>query len=181
MQTKRHRFLALVGVLVLLGLVGAPLESGAQLNLLDKKFDRTWGDYTWGTWGGSREAARLGREDLISREGSCPTGGCVLRLDKVEVLPPRGRQGETLTLITTYTILTPEQVALPIAITREIFFQGKSLGRTKSMETRRENGTWSQEVDFTLPANAVPGTYTLNTRVSTGYGQEAKTVDFQVY
>ena len=177
MQKQRPRFLKWWGVMVLVGVMGAAPEAGAQSNLLDKSF----GDYTWGYFGASRESSRLGREDVIAREGSCPTGGCVLRLEKVEVLPPRGRQGDTLSLITTYTILTPEQVAMPITITREILFQGKSLGRTKSMQSRQLNGTWSQEVDFKLPPNALPGTYTLNTKVSTGYAQEAKSVDFQVY
>ena len=33
-------------------------------------------DYTWGAYGASREASRLGREDLMARENYCPTGGC---------------------------------------------------------------------------------------------------------
>jgi hypothetical protein len=178
MQKNRPRFLAFVGVMVLMGVMGGSLESEAQWNFLDRP---VMGDYTWGGYGASRESSRLGREDLIAREGFCPTGGCVLRLDKVEVLPPQGRQGDTLSLITTYSILTPEQVAMPITITREIFFQGKSLGRTKSMESRQLNGTWTQEVDFKLPPNAAVGTYTLNTRVTTGYAQEQKSCDFRVY
>jgi len=170
MQKQRPRFLKWWGVMVLVGVLGGGHEAGAQFR-----------DFTWGYYGGSRESSRLGREDLIAREGFCPTGGCVLHLDKVEVLPPQGRQGDTLSLITTYSILTPEQVAMPITITREIFFQGKSLGRTKSMETRQLNGTWTQEVDFKLPPNAAVGTYTLNTRITTGYAQEQKSCDFRVY
>jgi hypothetical protein len=181
MRNNRRRFRALVGMLALIGVMGGSLESGAQLNLLDRSLDKSWGDYTWGAWGASREASRLGREDTIAREGYCPTGGCVLRLEKVQVLPPSGRRGDTLALVTTYTVLTPEQIALPITITRDIIFQGKSLGRTKSMESRQLNGTWTQEVDFKLPADAAPGTYTLNTKVATGYSQEQKSVEFQVY
>ena len=69
---------------------------------------------------------------------------------------------------------------MPITITREIFFQGRSLGKTKSMDSRNLNGTFDQEVNFQLPANAAPGTYTLVTVVSTSYGQDQKKVDFQV-
>jgi hypothetical protein len=181
MGKNRPRWLWCLGVAALVGLLGGGYEAAAQLNLLDQKYDRSWGDYTWGGYGGSREASRLGREDLIAREGYCPTGGCVLRLEQVQVLPPTARGGDHLSLVATYSVLTPEQIALPITITREIFFQGKSLGRTKSTETRQLNGTWSQEMDFKLPANASPGTYTLFTKVSTGYSQEQKTVDFQVY
>jgi hypothetical protein len=137
-------------------------------------------DYTFGFWGNSREESRLGREDIIAREGYCPTGGCVLRLDKVEVKPNRARAGATLRLATTYTILTPEQVALPVAITREVFYQGKSLGRTKNVENRVYNGTRTQYVDFTLPANAAPGSYQLITKISTGYGTAEDRTDFQV-
>jgi hypothetical protein len=137
-------------------------------------------DFTFGFWGNAREDSRMNREDIIAREGYCPTGGCVLRLDSIEVKPNQARRGDTLLLSTTYTILTPEQVALPVAITREIFYQGKSLGRTKSIETRRYNGTWNQEINFTLPASAAPGIYTLTTLITTGYGTAQDTTQFQV-
>jgi hypothetical protein len=137
-------------------------------------------DYTFGFWGNTREQSTLGREDLIAREGYCPTGGCVLRLDQVEVKPNRAKRGDTLLLSTTYTILTPEQVALPVSITRDIYYQGKSLGRTKSVDMRRQNGTWTQEINFTLPASATPGTYTLVTSINTAYGTARDTTEFQV-
>jgi len=35
-------------------------------------------------------------------------------------------------------------------------------------------------VDFTVPDNAVPGIYTLKTKVSTGYASDQKEVQFQV-
>jgi hypothetical protein len=180
MRKKRGSFLVFL-VVVLLALVGGSLESGAQINLLDKKYDRSWGDYTWGAYGGNREASRLGREELVARENYCPSSGCVLRLDKVQVLPLQCRRGECITMVATYSILTPEQIAIPVSIVREVLFRGKSLGRTKTIETRQLNGTWSQEVDFTLPPNALPGTYTVNTRVSTGYAMEQKSAEFQVY
>jgi len=85
-----------------------------------------------------------------------------------------------MVLSTTYTILTPEQVSLPVAITREIFYQEKSLGRTKSIESRVYNGTRTQKIDFTLPANATPGIYQLITKISTGYGTAQDRTDFQV-
>ena len=104
----------------------------------------------------------------------------MLRLDGVAVRPPKAPGGQTMVLSTTYTILTPDAVAIPVAISRDIIFQGKSLGRTKNIESRRLNGTWVQEIDFTLPANAVAGVYTLKTKVTTGYGSEQKEVQFRV-
>jgi len=172
-----NRRLLLIGLslLILLGLFYANTETRAQV------IKGPLGEYTWGYFGGSRESQGMSREDVIAREGSCPTGGCVLKLDQVEVRPSRARKGDTLTLTTRYTILTPEQQALPVSITREILFQGKALGQTKSMDSGKLNGSWTQEVAFTLPADARPGVYTLRTKVSTGYGERQKDVTFEVY
>lgn len=174
MQDRRLDLIVL-SLLILLGLFYANTEAGAQ------GIKTPLGEYTWGYFGGSRESQGMGREDVIAREGACPTGGCVLKLDQVEVRPSRARRGDTLALTTTYTILTPEQQALPVSVTREIIFQGKTLGQTKSIDSRVLNGSWTQEVDFTLPADARPGVYTLRTKVSTGYGAEQKDVTFEVY
>ena len=160
---------------------GLMLLAGLSLNVPEARTQPGFlSDYTWGAFGASREESRLGREDIIAREGYCPTGGCVLRLDKVDVKPNRARKGGTLRLSTTYTILTPEQVGLTVSITREIFFQGKSLGRTKSIESRVYNGTRTQEIDFTLPATAATGSYQLITKITTGYGTAMDSTDFQV-
>jgi hypothetical protein len=172
MQKNGYRYQVWISVLLWLGLSVVIWVPQGQSGPLD--------DYTFGFWGASREESRLGREDIIAREGYCPTGGCVLRLDKVEVKPNRSRKGATLLLSTTYTILTPEHIALPVAITREIFYQEKFLGRTKSIENRVYNGTRTQEIDFTLPANAAPGIYQLITKITTGYGTAQDRTDFQV-
>jgi len=98
----------------------------------------------------------------------------------VEVRPARIGRGGTVLLATTYTVLTPEQVAIPVTISREISFQGKPLGETRDIVSRRLNGTWNQELDFTVPDNALPGIYTLKTKVSTGYASDQKEVQFRV-
>ena len=172
MKKNGYRYQVWLGLLWWMGLSLCISVAQGQSGVLD--------DYTFGFWGNSREDSRMGREDIIAREGYCPTGGCVLRLDRVEVKPNRAPKGATLLLSTTYTILTPEHIALPVAITREIFYQEKSLGRTKSIESRVYNGTRTQEIDFTLPANAPPGIYQLITKISTGYGTAQDRTDFQV-
>jgi hypothetical protein len=169
----KSRQAALILSLLLLALAAWTLPGAAKDNL-------TWGDYSWGVYGGSKEASRLGREQLMSRENYCPTSGCVIRLDSVTVQPQRARKGGTLVLATSYTILTPEQIAIPVTITREVMFKGKSLGKTKTMETRKLNGSWDQETNFTLPADAIPGDYTLITQISTGFGMDGKTIQFRV-
>lgn len=170
MLTKRH-LAAILGVF-LVTLMAWSIPSAAREGLFS--------DYTWGAFGGSREASRLGREQIMSRENYCPTGGCVIRMDSVSVKPQRARRGGTLVFATSYTILTPEEIAIPVTITREIIFQGKSLSKTKSMDTRKLNGAWDQETNFTIPADAAPGDYTLVTQISTGYGQDQKSIQFRV-
>jgi len=165
----KKRQLALILSLFLISLIAGSVPAAAR--------DTIWGDFSFGP---SRETIRLDREKSVARENYCPTGGCVIRLDSVSVKPARARAGDTLLLTTSYTLLTPEQVAIPISIIREIFFQGKSLGKTKSLETRRLNGAWDQEVNFSLPANAAAGDYTLVTSINTGYGQDQKTIQFRV-
>jgi len=170
---KKSRQAALVPGLFLIILAALALSAAAK----DKW---TWGDYSWGVYGGNKEASRLGREELMARENYCPTSGCVVRLESVSVKPPLARKGARLVLATSYTILTPEQIAIPVTITREIVFKGKSLGKTKTMETRKLNGTWDQETNFFLPGDAAPGEYTLITQVSTGYGMDTKSIQFRV-
>jgi hypothetical protein len=171
MQKTRRPSPAWLGLIVLLGITIGFSETWAQDFLRD---------YRWGTFGESREDNRLDREQLISQGNSCPSGGCVLRLDQVEVRPARIGRGQTVVLATTYTVLTPEQVAIPVTISREISFQGKPLGETRDIVSRRLNGTWNQELDFTVPDNALPGIYTLKTKVSTGYASDQKEVQFRV-
>jgi hypothetical protein len=173
MQNNRYRYVLLLSLILSVGL-------SFQISVAQAQPGGFLSDFTWGFYGNNREAMRLHREDIIAREGYCPTGGCVLRLDRVTIKPNRARPGDTLVLTTTYTILTPEQVGMPVSITRQIFYQGKSLGLTKSIETRRLNGTWDQEINFTLPTNAVPGIYTLVTLIKTNYGTAMDSTDFQV-
>ena len=120
------------------------------------------------------------REATIARHNYCPTGGCVIRLEEVKLQPIEVPPGATLTLTTKFTILTPENLPIPVTISREVVFQGKSLGRVKAMNSDNKNGTYVQDLNFTLPRDVVPGVYTLVTRVSTGYGMDQKSLEFYV-
>ena len=174
MQNRRLGLIAL-SLLILLGLGYAHTETAAQIR------GPLGGEYNFGYFGGSWDRYLQSREDVINREGVCPTGGCVLKLNEVKVSPPRAHKGDTLALTTSYTILTPEQKAIPVTVSRQIFFEGKALGQTSSIDSLHYNGDWTQELDFTLPADARPGVYTLRTKVSTGYVDRQKDVTFEVY
>lgn len=131
-------------------------------------------------WGQYREQIQLSREQAVAKHNYCPTGGCVVRLEAVQVQPRQARPGDTVTLTASYTILTPEQVAIPVSITRRVEYQGKSVGEVKVIETRNRNGTWANQAEFHLPAEAPSGSYTVDTRVSTGYGMAQKSAAFWV-
>lgn len=131
-------------------------------------------------WGGYKNELRLQREEAAARHNYCPTSGCVIRVDRIGVFPKKVQRGRQAYLSLTYTVLTAEAVGIPVTITRELFFRGQSIGKTMSRNLRTPNGTFDQEVAFTLPDNAAPGLYTLKTTVSTAFGQDEKSLTFTV-
>ncbi len=131
-------------------------------------------------WGTYQDIRRQDREAAAAKANYCPTSGCVIRLDKLAVNPPRVQRGRLATISLSYTILTADDAGIPVTITRELFHQGKSLGRTFSKNMRTANGSFDQEVALTLPENSPPGKYTLKTRISTGFGQDERSLDFMV-
>jgi hypothetical protein len=131
-------------------------------------------------WGSYKDEVRSSREEAAAKHNYCPTSGCVVRLDKLAVTPNQVKKGQEATIVLTYTVLTAEDIGIPVTISREIFYQGKSLGKTSSRNMRTPNGSFDQQVAFTVPDNSPAGQYTLKTRISTGYGQDEKSVNFNV-
>jgi hypothetical protein len=131
-------------------------------------------------WDQYRQERRASREEASARYNYCPTDGCVIRLESVQVSPSPARPGENLTFNTSYTLLTADKTAIPLSISREVFFKGQSLGKLQSIDLRNYNGTWTQQVGYRLPAQAARGDYTLVTRISTAYGMDQKSTDFTV-
>ena len=127
-----------------------------------------------------RQEIRRSREDAIARYNYCPTSGCVVRLESVDLKPKKVMRGQGIKLTTTYTLLTASDVAIPVRFSREIIFRGQPLGKTLSGSTRNSNGTWSQETNFVLPAEVPAGTYLLRTKITTAFGSDEKTVPFTV-
>ena len=70
----------------------------------------------------------------MAKHNYCPTSGCVVRLDKLAITPNRVQRGRYATIALTYTILTADDIGIPVTISREIFYQGRSLGKTSSKE-----------------------------------------------
>ncbi|MBM4274879.1 MAG: hypothetical protein FJ134_10545 [Deltaproteobacteria bacterium] len=172
MFKNRHAFAACLALIALAALSLPLAAQGPPIT--------GWDNWSFGNWGAYRESMGFDREEAVAKHNYCPTGGCVLRLDRVDISPFRARKGDTLTLTTMYTLLTPEQVPIPVTFSREIFYQGKSLGKVKDIDARNKNGIWNREITFTLPPNAPVGDYTLVTKVSTGFAEDMKSVRFLV-
>ncbi len=135
------------------------------------------GDIYWTQFQQHRQAAR---EEAAARYRYCPEGGCLIRLEKVQIEPLAVQRGESLSVITTFTLLTAEEGPIPVTISRDLLRGREFLGRIKEITTTQANGTWSQKVDFTMPPGAGPGLYTLATRISTPYGSHRMDTQFTV-
>ncbi len=142
MVKQGHRMLAIWGLI--LAMAGAAVA--------DNGYSSPMGEPIWGP---SREQFRSSREQAISHYNYCPSGGCVVRLEGVDLKPARIHKGDTISMTTTYTILTPEEIAVPVTISHEIFYQGKSLGQVTSTDTRHYNGSWDGRPTF--PCQPTPG------------------------
>jgi hypothetical protein len=166
--SRRQRWGAPAVILVGLTLGGFACETGVRTPI---------GDIYWTQFQQQRQAAR---EEAVARYNYCPEGGCVIRLESVEVQPALPARGEPLQVTIAYTLLTAQDTPIPVTISRELALGGKSLGRVKDTITTQGNGTWSQRVDFSLPAGAPPGLYTMVTRINSPYGSDSKSIQFTV-
>ncbi len=131
-------------------------------------------------WGSYSDIRRQEREQAAAKANYCPTSGCVIRLDQLSLTPKRVSRGQSLRIGMVYTILTADDIGVPVTITRELLYQGKPLSKASSRNLRTPNGTFEQTVEMTLPPDSKPGTYTLRALISTGYGRDEKAIDFQV-
>jgi hypothetical protein len=175
-------------VVVLTVVVGVmSVDGGWNATLAQLEGPRNWEFFTSPTrnpkelrWGTYNDIRREDRESAAAKHNYCPTGGCVVRLDKLAITPNRIQRGRYATLTLSYTILTADDIGVPVTISREIIYQGRSVGKTSSRNMRTPNGTFDQELAFNLPENSPPGKYTLKTKISTGFAQDEKSIDFTV-
>jgi hypothetical protein len=92
-----------------------------------------------------------------------PQQGIVAKVEKTEAAPATVRPGEQIVLHTDYTILAPSG-AVKVKEVRTLLFNGQELG-TVEREVDRTPGTYTTEQPLALPADAVEGTYVVQTAV----------------
>jgi hypothetical protein len=99
----------------------------------------------------------------------------------VYVNPPQVQAGQQVNLGMDYTILTPSNAPVTSTLYREIRLNGSMLGQPYQNEVTNANGTFSDQVNYSLPSNAQPGNYTVVSRVMNNYGSAEKVSYFSVY
>lgn len=106
--------------------------------------------------------------------------GNVVTVDSVTAAPSSVRPGQQVSLGMTYTILTPANAPTSVTLTREIRYNGQTVGSPYQTTVSNANGTFSDTVSYALPKNASPGTYTVTSRVMSSYGTSQKDTTFMV-
>lgn len=110
-----------------------------------------------------------------------PAQGSVVDVNQVYINPTQVQAGQTVNLGMDYTILTPDNIPVTSTLYREVRMGGTTLGQPYQTTVNNSNGTYSDQVNYALPNNAQPGTYTVISRVMNQYGSAEKTAYFTVY
>lgn len=119
------------------------------------------------------------RTQAVAESAYTPEQGTVLRIERVEASPPSVRAGETVNLMTTYTVLTPTDQRTTVRETREVRQNGV-LVANPSTELQRVNGTFTSGLPLTLPRTARAGTYEVTTSIAAGDRLSRSTTTFTV-
>ncbi len=106
--------------------------------------------------------------------------GNVVNVDNVVASPSMARPGQQIVLGVDYTILTPDNVPVSATLVREIRYQGNPVGSPYQTTVTNSNGTFQDNVTYSLPNNATPGVYTVITRLQSNYGTSQREASFTV-
>ena len=102
-----------------------------------------------------------------------------VRIKDAYATPKTVAPGDTVNLITTYTILTPYRRMALVHEVREVRDDsGKIIGRPE-VTIRREGGTWTSSMPMTIPEDAHPGRYRVRAIVETDSAGDTR--DFAFY
>jgi len=109
-----------------------------------------------------------------------PAQGNVVSIDRVEANPSTVSPGQQVQLGMTYTILTPDNQPVAVTLVREVRFGGSAVGQPYQTTVNNTNGTYTDQVAYSLPGNATRGTYTVTSRINSAYGNSQKDGSFTV-
>jgi outer membrane lipoprotein SlyB len=119
------------------------------------------------------------RTQAASEVGYTPAQGTVVRVEQVQANPASARPGQTVNIVATYTVLTPQSDQVAVRETREIRHNG-ALVANPTTEFTRTDGTFTSALPITLPANASRGAYEVTTTVAVGDRVSRGSANFRV-
>jgi len=106
--------------------------------------------------------------------------GTVVSVDNVMASPSLVSPGQQVMLGVDYTILTPENMPVAATLVREIRYQGSLVGSPYQTTVSNANGSYNDNVTYSLPGDATPGVYTVVTRLMSSYGTSQRDASFRV-
>ena len=104
----------------------------------------------------------------------------MVSVDNVTASPSTVRPGQQVNLGMNYTILTPDNAPVSVTLVREIRYQGNLVGSPYQTTVTNANGSFNDNVTYSLPSNATPGVYTVTSRVTSSYGTSQRDASFTV-
>lgn len=120
------------------------------------------------------------RAQAASEVGYDAGQGTVVRVEQVQANPGSVRAGQTVNIVATYTVLTPQgDQTVAVRETREIRHNG-ALVANPTTEFSRTDGTFTSALPITLPANAGRGAYEVTTTVAVGDRVSRGSTNFRV-
>lgn len=147
---------------------GAALGELVERNTTGVVFGGLLGPLGGGSIGHYRDRQERTREQAASATSYDPAQGLVVRVEGARASPTAVRVGETVSLATTYTLLTPRaDQMLAVREAREVRHDGLLVANPTTAFTRA-NGTFTSALPITLPKDAAPGTYEVTVTVVAG-------------
>jgi|UniRef100_A0A7C3WNM5 hypothetical protein len=109
-----------------------------------------------------------------------PSQGYVVNISEATVSPATLRAGQQAHLFMTYTILAPQNTPTTVTLYREVRKDGQLVGQPYQTTVNNYPGTYTDQVGYVVPGNALPGTYTVTNRVISSYGTAERVSYFTV-
>lgn len=138
------------------------------------------GGLTGGVIGKAMETQKQEYAETAKAYNYTPTQGTIVHMEKVEALPATIKAGDTIHLISHYSLLTPDpSQELSVVEWRKITKAGQAVG-DPGLRVQRKGGTWATTIPLTLSNNAEPGVYKVDMEVQANGSQSSKTTTFTV-
>ena len=120
------------------------------------------------------------RNAAVQQYNYNPSQGVLVDVSQAGAMPNRTRPGQAVNMTMTYTVLSPDNAPTQVTLYREVRLNGETMGQPSAIQVMNQNGTFQDQIAFTVPPNAKPGLYTVSNRVLTDYGGAERTTSFTV-